>query len=87
MDKTVIGMAVLRIMSGCLELTAALVMLRLGEVQKALAVNSLLAVVGPFVLFSTTAIGLVGLAERLSPEKFVWVGLGVVCLLIGVLKK
>lgn len=87
MDKSVLSMALLRLLSGCLEMTAAFVMFRLGEVQKALVVNSMLALVGPFVLFSTTAIGLVGLAERLSPEKFAWVGVGVVCLLIGVLKK
>lgn len=87
MDKTVFSMALLRIVSGSIELTAALVMLRLNEVQKALAVNSMLALVGPIVLLTTTTIGLAGLADKLSPMKFIWVAAGVSCLLIGILKK
>lgn len=87
MDKTVFSMALLRIVSGSLELTAALVMLKFNEVQKALAVNSMLALVGPVVLLTTTTIGLVGLSDKLSPMKFIWVAVGVSCLLIGILKK
>ena len=87
MDKTVFSMALLRIVSGSLELTAALVMLKFNEVQKALAVNSMLALVGPIVLLTTTTIGLVGLSDKLSPMKFIWVAVGVSCLLIGILKK
>ncbi|MBB6730534.1 YqhV family protein [Cohnella sp. CBP 2801] len=80
-------MALLRIVSGSLELTAALVMLKLNEVQKALAVNSMLALVGPIVLLTTTAIGLVGLSDKLSPMRLILVTVGVSCLLIGILKK
>lgn len=87
MDKSALGMALLRIFSGSLELTAAIVMLKLNDVQKALAVNSMLALVGPLVLVSTTAIGLVGIADKLSPSKLVWIMAGVGCLLIGVLRK
>ncbi|MFC5701065.1 YqhV family protein [Cohnella faecalis] len=87
MDKSVFGMALLRILSGSLELTAALVMLKLNDVQKALTVNSTLALVGPLVLISTTAIGLVGIADKLSPAKFIWILAGVGCLLIGILRK
>ncbi|WP_420481841.1 YqhV family protein [Cohnella zeiphila] len=87
MDKHVFSMALLRIVSGSLELTAALVMLKLNEVQKALAVNSMLALVGPIVLLTTTAIGLVGLSDKLSPMRLILVTVGVSCLLIGILKK
>lgn len=87
MDKHVFSMALLRIVSGSLELTAALVMLKLNEVQKALAVNSMLALVGPIVLLTTTAIGLVGLSDKLSPMRLIMVTVGVSCLLIGILKK
>jgi Protein of unknown function (DUF2619). len=86
-DKTVFSMAILRIFSGSIELTAAIVMLKLNDVQKALAVNSMLAMVGPLVLLTTTTIGLVGLADKLSPMRFVWVTVGVGCLLVGILKK
>jgi hypothetical protein len=87
MDKAAFSMAIIRILSGSIELTAAIIMIRLDDVQKALAVNSMLALVGPLVLISTTSIGLVGLSDKLSPDKFVWILAGVGCLLIGILRK
>jgi Protein of unknown function (DUF2619) len=87
MDKAAFSMAILRLLSGSLELTAAIVMIRLNNVEKALVVNSMLALIGPLILISTTAIGLVGLSDKLSPAKFVWVMAGVGCLLIGILRK
>ncbi|WP_407945208.1 YqhV family protein [Paenibacillus apii] len=87
MDKYVSWMAILRLLSGSAEITAALIMLRLNQVDKALAVNSALALVGPTVLVLTTAIGLTGMAQNLSPSKLCWVAAGVSCLLIGILKK
>jgi hypothetical protein len=87
MDKAAMSMAMLRMLSGSLELTAAIVMFRLNDVQKALVVNSMLALIGPMILISTTAIGLIGLSDKLSPMKLVWIVAGVGCLLIGILRK
>lgn len=87
LDKYVLSMAVLRIFSGSAELIAALLMLRFNQVEKALAVNSALAFVGPMILILTTTIGLVGMADKLSFGKLAWVFMGVTCLLIGILKK
>jgi hypothetical protein len=87
MDKAAMSMAMLRMLSGSLELTAAIVMLRLNDVQKALVVNSMLALMGPMILISTTAIGLIGLSDKLSPMKLLWIVAGVGCLLIGILRK
>lgn len=87
LDKFVISMATLRIISGTIEILAALLMLKLGRVDKALAVNSALAFVGPTVLLITTSIGLAGLADKLSYGKMIWIGVGATCLLIGILKK
>lgn len=87
MNKFVLSMAALRIISGCIEVAAALVMLRLNQVEKALVVNSMLAFVGPIVLLTTTTIGLIGIADKLSPSKLIWIGLGIACLLIGIFKK
>jgi hypothetical protein len=86
-DKIVASMATLRFMSGSLEILAGLLMLRLNQVDKALLVNSGLAVVGPLVLLATTTIGLVGLADKLSLSKLLWIVLGVSCIFIGILKK
>jgi hypothetical protein len=86
-NKFVLAMATLRLLSGSIEMLAALLMLRLNQVDKALVVNSSLAFVGPIVLLTTTAVGLSGLADKLSPSKLVWIAAGVTCLLIGILKK
>lgn len=87
LDKFVTSMATLRIVSGTIEIAAALLMLKLGRVDKALVVNSALAFVGPTVLIITTTIGLMGMADKISWGKMMWIGCGITCLLIGILKK
>lgn len=86
-DKFVVGMASLRVLSGTIEILAAVLMLRLMQVEKALLINSGLAFVGPLILLLTTTIGLVGMAERLSASKLLWILCGVTCIFYGILKK
>ncbi|WP_397378553.1 YqhV family protein [Paenibacillus sp. YYML68] len=86
-NKVVLSMATLRLLSGTIEIAAALFMLRVNQIDKALLINSGLALVGPLVLLSTTTIGLVGVADKLSWGKLIWVIAGVTCLFIGILKK
>ncbi|GAA4845886.1 hypothetical protein GCM10023310_24780 [Paenibacillus vulneris] len=86
-NKIVLSMASLRLFSGTIEIMAALIMLRLNQIDKALMVNTGLAMVGPLVLLTTTTLGLVGLAEKLSFSKMIWVIAGVSCIFIGILKK
>ena len=62
-------------------------MWRLNALEKALLVNTALAMVGPLVLLTTTTIGLVGMADRLSPAKLLWIGTGVTCIFIGIKAK
>ncbi|SEB69507.1 YqhV family protein [Paenibacillus sp. GP183] len=87
LNKIVMSMASLRLMSGSLEIIAALLMIRFNQIEKALLVNSGLALLGPLVLLSTTTIGLAGIAEKLSYGKMLWVLVGVSCIFIGILKK
>lgn len=87
MNPAVFAMGLLRILSGTVEIFAGLLMWRLNAVDKALLVNSSLALVGPLILLTTTAIGLVGLADRLLPAKAVWIGAGVACIFIGIKMK
>ncbi|QAY66255.1 YqhV family protein [Paenibacillus protaetiae] len=86
-NKIVMTMASLRLLSGTLEICAAMLMLRWNQIDKALVVNSSLALVGPLVLITTTTIGLIGISDKLSAAKMVWITVGVTCLLIGILKK
>ena len=71
-------MVLLRLFGGSLEVTAALLMLKFNDLEKALYINTLLALVGPFVLILTTGIGLVGLADKVPLTK-------IICLFSGIL--
>ncbi len=84
LDKAVLGMALLRIISGVIEVSAALLMIKLNTVEKALLVNSSLAIVGPLILITTTTIGVIGIADNISLMKLIWIFLGVSLILIGV---
>ncbi|MEK4029535.1 MULTISPECIES: YqhV family protein [Bacillaceae] len=83
-EKAVMGMALLRILSGGIEIFAAFLMLRFNDIEKALILNSSLALVGPIILIATTSIGLLGLTDRISFQTIFWVFLGVGCILYGV---
>lgn len=84
LEKAVLGMAFLRLLSGSIEIFAAILMLRFNSVEKALMINSSLALVGPIILILTTTIGLVGIVGEISVMKIVWILLGVAFILIGV---
>ncbi len=86
-NKIVLGISTVRLMSGSIEIIAALMMLRYNHIEKTLLINTSLALVGPFVLLTTTTIGLIGVADKLSISKMLWVLLGMSCLFIGILKK
>ncbi|WP_053366770.1 YqhV family protein [Bacillus sp. FJAT-27245] len=83
-EKTVLAMSLLRIVSGGIEIFAALLMIKFNAVEKALLINSSLALIGPLILLSTTTIGLIGIVEKVSLIKMVWVFAGVACILYGV---
>ncbi len=74
-ERTLLSIIILRVISGGIEITAALLMFKFNDLSKALVINSLLALVGPTVLLSTTLIGLYGLAGKISLLK--------ACFLIG----
>lgn len=82
--RIVVGMAVMRILSASIELTAALLMLRLAKIESALRINATLGLVGPLVMMGVTALGLVGLAGQISYGKMFIVVLGVGLVLYGV---
>lgn len=85
-DKFVMGMASLRLMGGSIELLAALLMFRFNDIEKALMINSALALVGPIILITTTALGVIGIADKLSMSRIVWIVCGILFLFIGILK-
>ncbi|MDF1511276.1 YqhV family protein [Robertmurraya sp. DFI.2.37] len=84
LEKAIIGMALLRILSGSIEIFAALLILKVNQVDKALVINSSLALIGPIILILTTTIGLIGIAEKVSFTKMLWIFCGVGLILYGV---
>lgn len=82
-ERIVSGMALLRLLSASLEIAAALWMVRSGRIADAVRINGLLGVVGPLVLASVTALGLVGLAGagRLSPARMATLAVAVALIL------
>lgn len=83
-DKLVWGMAGLRLLSGSVEVMAALLMIYYGTLEKAVVVNAFLSLIGPFVLIFVTTLGLVGLADKLDFTKILIVMAGVGLILYGV---
>ncbi|MBS4202404.1 YqhV family protein [Bacillus sp. FJAT-49732] len=84
LEKAVIGMALLRLLSGSIEIFAAFLMIKYNDVEKALVINSSLALIGPTILIITTTIGLFGIADKIAFGKFVWIFLGVAFIIYGV---
>lgn len=82
-QKALLFMILFRIISGTIEISAALLMYKFNDLHKALQINSMLALVGPTVLLLTTAIGLAGLSGKISLEKALCLMGGIVLILIS----
>lgn len=81
--RFVAGMALLRLLSATVEVTAALLMLRFGRVETAFKINAVLGLVGPFVLIGVTSLGLFGMAGKVSYDKIIAIVAGVILILYG----
>lgn len=82
-ENLVKGMASLRFLSATVEIGAALLMLRLGRLENAVSINAALGLFGPILFSVVSALGLLGLAERLPLGKLALIFAGVVLVLVG----
>jgi hypothetical protein len=82
-EPTILSMAGLRMVSGLLEFSAAILMLMLNDVKKALAINAVLATIGPIIFLLTMTLGLIYMADELSFHKLFFIASGVGLILIG----
>lgn len=80
-------MVIIRLISGSLELTVAGLMYKSQDLEKALILNSLLALVGPFVLIITTGLGVAGLGDKISIPKIICIFSGVLLILLSLKMK
>jgi hypothetical protein len=75
-ENTILAMAALRVLSGLLEIGAAVLIIRLSRIDTALRINGLLAVVGPTILLLGIMLGVAGLSDRLPLGRLVLIYLG-----------
>ena len=76
-ERALLFIIILRLLSGSIEITAAAIMFKLNDLEKAFYINTLLALVGPIILIVTTGIALHGLAEKISLTR-------IICLFCGI---
>lgn len=82
-EKFVAGMALLRMLSGTIELTAAVLMLHFHSLETAFRINGVLGLVGPSVLILVSLVGITGLAGQIPSWKLGLIAFGVACILVG----
>ncbi len=82
-DRIVLGMSLIRVISGLIELMAAFLMFKFNSKKIAFEINSFLALVGPTVMLLVTSLGLIGLANRLSLTQIVVIIVGVILIFVG----
>jgi hypothetical protein len=85
-EKIILILAGLRIFSGLIELFAGLLILKFNQVEKALAVNAALAIIGPIIFISSMTLGILHIADKVSYSKLLLIGLGAGLILIGLRK-
>ncbi|HHY09587.1 MAG TPA: DUF2619 domain-containing protein [Firmicutes bacterium] len=81
--RILVTMALLRLIAGTLEITAALFMLKFESVGIALKINAVLGLIGPIVLTLVGFIGLIGLSSQLSWQRLALTALGVLFIFFG----
>lgn len=82
-EKALSGMAMLRIISGLLEIVAAVFIVRLGRIEAALRINAFLGLVGPVVFILVSALGIIAVAVRIIPWKIGLIILGFIFVMLG----
>ncbi len=86
-EKALLIIVLLRIFSGSVDITAAIMMYKFNDLEKAFYINTLLALVGPVVLIITTGIALFGLAEKISLTRMVCLFAGIILILFSLKAK
>ncbi len=82
----VFAMGMLRVLSGCIELTAAALMLYFNRVETALKINAVLAMIGPTIMILVTTLGIIGISHQVSLGKMLTILCGVTLIFIGLNK-
>lgn len=84
MERAILNnMAMIRLISGLLEIAVAFVFLKIGRVDSALRMNAFLGLVGPLVFIAVSVLGIAVIAVRMPWYKVFLISLGMMLVLIG----
>ncbi|MGF7184821.1 hypothetical protein GGQ84_000906 [Desulfitispora alkaliphila] len=83
MEKLALGMGALRMLSGAIEISAALLIFHFATVEKAFKINAVLALIGPLILITVTSLGIIGLADQLPLSRMLIILAGVGLIFYG----
>lgn len=86
LERVIVVMGGIRLISGSLEIIAGLLILRFNDVEKAIMINSVLAVLGPIFFISSMTLGIVHIADKVAYSKLLLIGLGVGLIIFGLRK-
>jgi len=87
MDPILISMAIMRVISSLIELTAAFLFLKGKSVQTALRINASLGLIGPLIFMGVSLLGITSLSGKVSFIRLVIILTGVLLVLIGTATK
>ncbi|MGI5876249.1 MAG: YqhV family protein [Dethiobacteria bacterium] len=77
MSSLLLGIILLRLLSGSMEIFAAFLMFRFQSLETALKINTILASLGPLVFLGAMYLGLTGLTQKVPYSKMIFIYLGV----------
>ena len=86
-ESALLLMIILRVISGSIEITAAALMYKFNDLEKAFYINSLLALVGPVILITTTGIALSGLTDKISFTRIACLFCGIILIVFALRSK
>ena len=87
MDPILISMAIMRVISSLIELTAAFLFLKSKSVETALRINATLGLIGPLIFMGVSLLGITGISGKVSFIRLVIILTGVLLVLIGTATK
>ena len=82
-ERALSGMAALRVLSGLLEIVAAIVIIKFGKIETALRINAMLGLAGPIVFILVSALGVIAVAVKIIPWKVGMIILGILFVMMG----
>ncbi|HPT86637.1 MAG TPA: DUF2619 domain-containing protein [Bacillota bacterium] len=82
-QATLNNMAILRIISGLIEIGIAILFIKSGRVDTALRLNAFLGLIGPLIFILVSVLGVAAIAVKLSWTKVILLILGLALVLLG----